>query len=154
MTTLGEASSMRVANECVATAEHHRVDRANARARQHRKRGLGNHGHVNQNAVAFDHAKVSQQDRGHALHFCAQVFVGVSFFLFCLSGYKNQCGLIAAIFEMPIYRVVAQIGGAADKPPGEGRVGVIANLLGLDLPIHGFGFVQPKKLSRSSIERL
>jgi hypothetical protein len=39
---------------------------------------------------------------------------------------------------------VAQIGGAADKPLGKGRVGVIANLLGLDLPIHGFGLFSPK----------
>ena len=52
--TLGCASSMREASDARGeAAEHHRVDRADARAGQHREHGLGDHRHVDQHAVAL-----------------------------------------------------------------------------------------------------
>ena len=125
------------------SAKHHRVNRANARASQHCKRGLGDHGHVNQYTVPFDNAK-ALQDSGHALHFCVQVFVGICFFLLGFRGNKNQGSLVATVFEVSVYRVMAQIGGATDEPLGKGRIGVIADLVGRGLPINCFGLFSPE----------
>ena len=66
------------------TAEHHRVDRAQTRTSQHGKGRFGNHGHVDQDAVAFDNAQVFQ-NRRHALHFGVQVAECVRVFLVCFS---------------------------------------------------------------------
>ena len=73
-----------------------------------------------------------------------QVFEGVGLFLVCFSRHKNQSSLVTTVFKMSIYRVMAQIGGATDEPLRKGGIGVIANLLGLDLPIHCFGLFSPK----------
>jgi hypothetical protein len=50
------------------TAEHHRMHRADARARQHRHRGFGDHRHVQRDAVALRHAEPDQRVR-HAAGF-------------------------------------------------------------------------------------
>jgi hypothetical protein len=51
--SLGLASSMRVASEPEAkAAEHHRMDGANAGAGEDREGRLGDHRHVDQDAIA------------------------------------------------------------------------------------------------------
>ena len=122
------------------------MNRTNARTSQHGKRGFGNHGHVNQNTITFDNAKVLQNS-GHALHFCVQVFVGVCFFLLCLRRNKNQGRLVTTVFEVPIDCVVAQIGSPTDEPLGKGGIRVIADLLGLGLPIHCSGLFSPETVA-------
>src|SRR3569833_292958 len=44
-----------------ATAEHHRMNRADARAGLHGDDGFGNHRHIDHHAVAFDDAERSQR---------------------------------------------------------------------------------------------
>ncbi len=46
------------------TAEHHGVDCTQARHRQHRDHRFRNHRHVDDNAVAFNHAKSGQHSGG------------------------------------------------------------------------------------------
>ena len=48
-------------------AEHHRMDGADARAGQHRHHRLRHHRHVEDDAVAFDHAEILFQDAGQNL---------------------------------------------------------------------------------------
>ena len=56
-------------------AEHHRVRRADAGAGQHRDRQLGDHRHVDADAVALGDAE-ALEDVGEALHLGVQVGVG------------------------------------------------------------------------------
>ena len=56
------------------TAEHHRVDRPEAGAREHRDDGLRNHGHVHDDAVALRHAQIGQAAR-KCLHLGEQIRV-------------------------------------------------------------------------------
>ena len=69
MISFGVQSSMRVA-ELIGgkAAENHRVDCAKAGAGKHGKQRLRNHRHVNDDAVAFDNAKISDRC-GKRLHF-------------------------------------------------------------------------------------
>ena len=62
-----------------------------------------------------------------------------------LQAWRNATGgLIAAVGEVPVNRVVAQVGGAAHKPAGKGRVAVVADLLGRGLPVDFAGLFRPK----------
>jgi len=48
---------------------------------------------------------------------------------------------------MSIHRIVANIGFAADEPPGERRPAKIANLVEWTLPVNGFGLFSPKTVA-------
>ena len=136
------------------TTENHRVDGTQTHAGQHGKSGFGDHGHVNQHTVALDHPQILQ-DGGHALDFGMEFSEGVGSLLVGLGRDIDQRGLVAALGQMAVHRVVAQIGLAADKPFRERRVAVVANLLRLDLPVHQFGLLGPKCVTimdRSGVE--
>ena len=128
------------------TTKHHRVDRADARAGQHGKGRLGNHGHVDQDPVALAHAQLFQHRR-HALHFGVQLAKRVNLFLIGLGRDKNQRRLVGTVFQMTVHRVVAQVGHAAHKPLGKRRVAVVANLAGLHLPVHQLGLFAPESVA-------
>ena len=67
---------MRSASDCGAEpAEHHAVRGADARAGQHRHRGLGDHRQVDVDPVAALHAEALQRV-GEALHLVEQLGVG------------------------------------------------------------------------------
>ena len=57
------------------SAEDHRVRRADARARQHRDRKLGNHRHVDRDAIAFLNAELAQTV-GKLAYVVEQLLVG------------------------------------------------------------------------------
>ena len=124
-------------------AEHHAMQRADARAGQHGKAGLGDHGHVDQHAVAFLHAQPFQHRR-HALHFGVQLAEGVDLFLIGLGRDEDQRRLVGAVFQVAIDRVVAEIGGAPDKPLGKRRLAVVANRLRRRLPVDQLGLFGPE----------
>ena len=117
-----------------------------AHARQHGKGGLGNHGHVDQNPVALLHAQ-ALQGGGHALHFCVQFCVAVAALSVCFGGDGNQCWLVRPGFQVPVYRVVAQVGGAAHKPLGKRRVAVVADLLGRGVPFNERRLLAPEGIA-------
>ena len=121
------------------------MNRSDACAGQHGECGLGNHGHVNQHAVAFSHTQRLQAG-GHALHFPMQIVEAIGFFEAGLAGHRNQRGLLRAVFEVAVYRVVAQISLAALEPLHERRVVVIANAVKGLVPIDQLGLLAPKSV--------
>ena len=61
MTAFGDVSSMRTAEPIWGeAAEDHRMDRAEAGTGEHGDGRLGDHGHVDHDPIAFDHAPVGQ----------------------------------------------------------------------------------------------
>ncbi|GAP38382.1 hypothetical protein ISF6_4840 [Piscinibacter sakaiensis] len=145
------------AGEAVAreTAEDHRVDRADARAREHRERGLGDHRHVDQHPVALAHAQL-QQRRGHALHLVVQLGKGVDALGTGLGGDRDDRGLVRPRREVTVDRVVAEVGLAADEPAREGRAAVVADALEGPVPVDQRGLLAPEPVrvvDRTPIER-
>ncbi len=110
------------------TAKHHRMQRANAHAGQHGKGGLGNHGHVDEHAVALLHPQALQHG-GHALHFGVQFGKAVAALGVGFGGNGHQRRLAGTVFQVAIYRVMTQVGGAANKPFRKRRIAVVADLL-------------------------
>ena len=121
---------------------------ANARTSQHGKCSLGDHRQVNQNPVPLLHTQLFQHGR-HALHLGVQLAKGVNLFLLGLGGNVNQRRLLGPVFQMPVHRVVAQIGGAAHEPLGKRRIAVVANLLRLGFPIDQSGLFGPEGIRLS-----
>ena len=119
------------------------MDGTNARAGQHGKSRLGNHRHVDQYAVAFFDAQ-RLQTGGHALHFVAQVGKGVGFFGAGFAGNSDQRGLGRAVFKVPVYSVVAQVGQAAFIPFGKRWVVVVADAVKRLVPFDQVGLFGPE----------
>ena len=59
-------------------------------------------------------------------------------------GYGNQGDLVGPVFEVAVYRVVAQIGRPAFKPACKRRIAVIAYRLGWGLPLYALGLLGPE----------
>ena len=128
------------------TAEHHRVDGADARTRQHRESGLGNHRHVDQHAVAAAHAERLQDGR-RALDLALQFGEGVGLLGVGLGRHENQRRRVRTLRGMTVDRVVTQIGGTADEPLGKRRTGKIADLLRRRLPVDQTGLLGPELIA-------
>jgi len=128
------------------TTKHHRVDGSQTGTGQHGECRFGNHGHVDQDAVALGDAQVFQNG-GHALHFGVQLAKAVGVLLVGFGGNEDQGRLIGAVFQMAVNCVVANIGFAADEPLGKRRVAVVTDLLGLRFPIHQLGLFGPKRIA-------
>ncbi len=123
----------RQARRC-ETSEHHRVDGADARARQHRENRLGDHRHVNQYALALPRTEALQH-RGEAVHLCMQFAVTVGAFLPGFRGDVNQRFLVAARGEMPVERVMAEIGQSTDEPLRKRRTTVVEDTIERPMPM-------------------
>ncbi len=96
-------------------AEHHRMNRADSRAREHRDRRLRHQRHVDRDAVAVLHAEALQRV-GASAHFVGEHLVGQHARVAGLA-LPNQRGLVAARpVEMPVETVIRGIDRAADKP--------------------------------------
>ncbi|MPM59419.1 hypothetical protein SDC9_106261 [bioreactor metagenome] len=128
------------------TAEHHRVDGANARAGQHGKCGFGDHRHVDQHAITLLDAQRLQAG-SHALHFLVQFGVAIGALGVGFGGDGDQRVLVGTLGQMAVHRVVAQIGGATHEPARERRVAVVADLLGLGLPFDELGLFGPEGIA-------
>ncbi len=97
-------------------AEHDRVDRADTRAREHRDRGLGNHRHVDRDAVAFLDAEALQRVRELAdalvqLAIADEPRRGVR-----IVGLPEDRGLLGALREMPVEAVGRDVELAVGEP--------------------------------------
>ncbi len=123
--------------------KHHRMNGTNARTGQHGKRGLGNHGHVDEYAIALLDAQ-RQQAGGHALHFSVQFGVAVGALGVGFGRDSHQRVLRTALGQVAIDGVVAQVGGAANEPFGKRWVVVLANLLRLGVPVDQASLLGPK----------
>ena len=129
---------------CGEPAEHHRVDRAQPRARQHRDHRFGHHRHVDDDAIALADAQTPQR-AGEACRLVEQFAVGVDALGPGHRGVVDQRGLLgAAALDVTVQRVGAGVQFAVGEPPVERRIGVVEDLLGLADPGHGLGGVRPE----------
>ncbi len=139
---LGVVDSRREARRREA-AEHDGVDRADARAGEHRERGFRDHRHVDQHAIALAHAE-ALEDRRAAVHLVMQLPIGVAHLLPGFRREVMQRRLVGALREMAVDRVVAEVGAAADEPLGERRPTVIEGLRERCLPLDQCRLLAPE----------
>ena len=96
-------------------AEDDAVDRADARAREHRHGELGDHRQVDRDAVAAPHAQTAQHAR-EAVHFAEQIPVGQRAPIAGLA-FPDERRLVAARRpDVAIEAVDARVDRAADEP--------------------------------------
>ena len=101
------------------------MNRTNTGAGQHSEGRLGDHGHVNQHPVALAHTHFAHHG-SHALYLSMQLDERIAALQPGFSGNRDQGRLMRSLQQMPIHRVMAQVGGTADKPLGKGRLAVVA----------------------------
>ena len=124
-------------------AEHHRVDRTDARAREHREQRFGDHRHVDQHAVTARHGERSEHRR-HAIDLGVQLAKREGLLGTGLGRDVDQRGLRCARREMTIERVVADVGGAVDEPAQQRRVRIVEDLGEWRMPFDRLRFVRPE----------
>ena len=127
------------------STEHHGVDRANAHTGQHGKRGLGDHRHVDQDPIALAHTLCPEHGR-HLLHLFVQFSIGVGDFAVYFGGYPDEGGLVAAISQMPVDRVVAQVGGSPHVPMRERCTRIVQHLRVGRVPVDQARLLVPEGL--------
>jgi hypothetical protein len=100
-------------------AEHHGVDRADARAREHRDHGLGHHRHVDDHPVALLDA-LAPEHAGAERHRVAELAIGIRLDRAGHGAVVDEGFLLAAApVHMNVHRVVAGVERTADEPPIE-----------------------------------
>ncbi len=122
-------------------AEHHRVGRTDAGAGQHGDRRLGNHRHVEGHQVALANPQ-GLEGVGRLGHLGVELAVGEAAAVarFPLPDQGRLLG--PGPGQVPVEAVVGKVGGAALKPPGEGRVAPVE---------HGVEGLEPVQLAAGQI---
>ncbi len=96
-------------------AEHHRMNRADSRAREHRDRRLRHQRHIDRDAVAVLHAEALERV-GASTDFVGEHLIGQHARVAGLA-LPNQRGLVAARrIEMAVEAVVRRVDRATDEP--------------------------------------
>ncbi len=109
---IGDASGDAFRREA---AEDDRMDRADPCAGEHRRRGLGDHRHVDHDPVAAPDAALLQQVREAAGLF-VQLAIGVAVTVTRLVGLEDDRGAVAMLLEMPVEAIDGQVELAVRKP--------------------------------------
>ncbi len=125
------------------TTEHHRVDRAQTRTGQHRHGGFDRVRHVDHHALALAHAQVAQCLRKD-IHLPMQGAIAQLARIAGFSGDAHQGELVAAFGQMPVHRVVAQVGLPANEPAPERRTVVFQCALRRHMPVDAPGLLCPE----------
>ena len=157
-TTFGRASSIRLASSCAReTAEHDRVNRADAGAGQHRDHGLRHHRHVDDDAVARLHA-LSREYAGEPRHLVSQFAVGEARRGSCDGRVVDESQLVAAAaLDMPVERVVTGVQAPAGEPAVERRLRVVEDPLPRLVPVDRRRSLRPETvriLERTTVDLL
>ena len=127
-------------------AEYDGVDRADARAREHRERGFRDHRHVDQHAVAATHA-FRPQHGGAAIHFGVKLGVRVTRRCGGFGRQVDERRLVRARRQMTIDGVMAQVRAPADEPTRERRLRIVEDLLERRLPLDQRRFIPPERVA-------
>ncbi len=96
-------------------AEHHRVDRTDARAGQHCHRGLGNHRHVDGHHVTAVHI-LATQGVGELADLLVELAVGDLAVLRGVVPLPDDRHLIAALGQVPVQAIGRHVQRAVGKP--------------------------------------
>ena len=103
------------------SSEHHRMNRADARASEHRDRGLGNQRHIDGDPIALRDAETLERV-GRAADFIGEHLVGQDARITGLA-FPDERDLVAApISQVAIEAVVRRVDFAADEPFGKGII--------------------------------
>ena len=126
--------------------EDHRVGCADARARQHRHDGLGDHRHVDRDPVALLDAEVGQGVGGLG-DLVLELGVGdVPRVALGLADPVEGDLVTLAGLDVPVHAVVRRVDGAADEPLRERRVVPVEHPVPLLVPAQPFGLLGPEGL--------
>ncbi len=112
------------------TAEHHRVDRAEPRAGEHRVRGFRDHRQIDGDAVALLHA-MKMQHVGEAVHLVGELGVGDVARFIGIVPFPDDRGLLGALGQMPVDAIVGDVGDAILEPVDRHVMRVEAGVLDL-----------------------
>ena len=128
------------------TPEDHRMNRADARACQHRDDRLGHHGHVDNDPIAFLNS-LPGEHAGKSCYLIEQFAIGERL---DDSGHRtivNERRLIRPpVFDVAIERIVASIEQSAGEPSIERRPRVIEHPVPFFIPMNRFGRLGPEIL--------
>ncbi len=122
-----DAAGDRVGREA---AEHHRVNRAETRAGEHRIGGFGDHRQIDGDAVALLDA-MEMQDVGEAIHLVGELGVGDVAGLVGIVAFPDDRGLVGALGQMPVDAIIGDVGDAVLEPLDRHVVRVEARVLDL-----------------------
>src|SRR5207248_2800396 len=81
-----------------------------------------------------------------ALHFEVELAVAEAPLFARLRGDVDERLLVAARVQVPVERVVAEVGFSADEPAGERRPAVVEHFAGRPLPVHELRLLGPEAL--------
>lgn len=135
-------------------AEDDGVDGADAHAGEHGEGGLGDHGHVDEDAVALADAEFDEAG-GHAFDFALELGVAVDAFLPDFGGDPDEGVGVGALRSVAVDGVVAEVGLATDEPAGEGRPAVVEHLVERAVPVDQLGLLGPESrrvFDRAAVE--
>ena len=128
------------------SAEDNRVNGADARASQHREHRLGNHRHVNEHTVATPDAQFRQHRRTR-IDLCGQFAIREVLRGSGFGGDVDERPLIGPRGKVPVDRVVAKVGVAADEPARKRRAGIIQHLRKWLVPVDERCLLAPESLA-------
>ena len=129
---------------CREAAEHHAVDRADAGAREHGHRGLGNHGKVDAHPIALVDSE-RFQDVGELADLAQELAIRDHARLAGFSLPDDRGLVLAPGGRVPIEAVLREIELSAHKPPGE-RDLPVEDRVPLLLPGQRLGLLGPEPL--------
>ena len=145
-----DAAGERIRREA---AEHHRMDRADARAGEHGVGRLRDHRHVDGDAVALRDVAVAQ-DVGHPAHLVVQLLIGDLLVVLGIVAFPDDRDLVGALGQMAVDAVVGDVGDAVLVPLDRDVAGIV-DVLDLGrrpVPVDALGLVLPEPFG-SAIER-
>ena len=129
-------------------AKHDRMDRADARASQHRVSRLGNHGQVDRDPIAFLDA-LAFQHIGEKSDLTRKLGIGDMLGLRGIVAFPEDRGLVRALGQVPIDAIVSDVGDAVFEPFDRDVVGVERRVLDLGEwrePVDAFSVLGPEGL--------
>ncbi len=140
-----DAAGQRVRRE---TAEHDGMDRADARAGEHRDRRFGDHRHIDRDAIAFLDANRFQHV-GETANPAVQLAVGDREITVRLVPFPDDRGLVRLVGQVAIDAVVADVQFAVFVPADVQIVLRVGNVLDLGKglgPVDDCGLLRPELL--------
>ena len=142
---VGDAARERLGRKA---AEHDRMHGADARAREHRHRGLGNHRHVDRDAIALAHAERLERIRA-LTHALVQLAIRHSLRQPRIVAFPQDCSLVAALGEVAVETVRRHVELAVVEPADAEVLFVVAGVLhlrvGLD-PVEAPADARPERV--------